>query len=71
MDTLLRHRALAALGELVFYISAQDDEESSDEQPWVIPPGTVTVLTKSLADDSDEVVRHYAAKVGNLLSVIR
>lgn len=64
VDALLRHRALAALGELIFYVSAQEEEEEArDEHPWVLPTGTVNVLTKCLADDSDEVTRHYAAKV--------
>jgi hypothetical protein len=70
VDALLRRRALAALGELIFYVSAQgEDEEGGEAHPWVLPPGAVMVLTKSLSDDSDEVVRHYAAKVrsGHLL----
>lgn len=71
-DTLLRHRALAALGEIVFYISAQEedgDDSSSvgggngDVQKWVLPQAAVSVLSKALSDESDEVSRHYAAKV--------
>ena len=72
-DALLRHRALAALGEIVFYISAQEedgdrgaseeDPSSSPEQKWTLPLAAVAVLTKALGDESDEISRHYAAKV--------
>jgi hypothetical protein len=67
-DPLLRHRALAALGEIVFYISAQeeDGEEftgSEEGSKWTLPLAAVTVLTKALSDESDEISRHYAAKV--------
>mmetsp|Transcript_12206 Transcript_12206/g.18439 ORF Transcript_12206/g.18439 Transcript_12206/m.18439 type:complete len:1492 (+) Transcript_12206:184-4659(+) len=66
MDVQLRHRALAALGELVFYISAQDDHVGSG---WELPSGVVGVIAKGLGEDGDEVVRHYAAKtIENILA---
>lgn len=71
-DALLRHRALAALGEIVFYISAQEEdrdaappEEDPAERRWALPLAAVVVLTKALSDESDEISRHYAAKVIN------
>lgn len=51
----------------MFYITAQDEESqeapSAAEGRWVLPLGAVTVLLKCLKDDTDEAVRHYAAKV--------
>lgn len=51
----------------MFYITAQDEESqeapSAAEGRWVLPQGAVTVLLKCLKDDTDEAVRHYAAKV--------
>ncbi len=63
-DPKLRHRLLAALGESVFYISAQLEEApGEDGGRWIVPPAAVSVLVACLKDDTDEVVRHYAAKV--------
>ena len=83
-DTKLRKRAIAALGEILFYISAQDEEFDTDSnaanggnnkaagagagdpnapEKWSIPDSALNVLTKALREDSDEIVRHYAAKV--------
>lgn len=59
-DPVLRHKCIAALGELIFYISAQDD--SSNTQ-WLLSNDIVFVFGKSLSDDTDEIMRHYAAKV--------
>ena len=54
----------------MFYITAQDEESqevpAAAEGRWVLPQGAVTVLLKCLKDDSDEAVRHYAAKVSSL-----
>lgn len=69
-DPLLRHRALAALGEIVFYISAQEedrddgrDADLSQPPKWTLPLAAVGVLGKALCDENDEISRHYAAKV--------
>jgi hypothetical protein len=79
-DPILRHKCIAALGELIFYISAQDDAvtvtagaaagahttASASEKTnarWIISNDVILVLTKSLSDDTDEIMRHYAAKV--------
>ena len=91
----LRHRLLAALGESVFYISAQleeggastdtdtgtgtADSVTGDAGPgggggsgsgskWFVPPAAISVLVACLKDDTDEVVRHYAAKVSQSAS---
>jgi hypothetical protein len=67
VEVKLRRRCVAALGELVFYITAQEEETHTTtgtaESRWALPHGAITVLTKCLKDDSDEAVRHYAAKV--------
>jgi hypothetical protein len=60
-DPTLRHKAIAALGELIFYISAQDDTNSNLR--WVISHEVISIFTKSLSDETDEIMRHYAAKV--------
>ena len=75
IDPRLKRRGIAALGELVFYISSQLDANAIDGveggpndggdggDKWVLPLGAVNVVMKCLKDDSDEIVRHYAAKV--------
>lgn len=71
VEVKLRRRCVAALGELVFYITAQEEEthttSGTAESRWALPQGAITVLTKCLKDDSDEAVRHYAAKVSSSL----
>ena len=57
---------MAAIGELVFYITAQEEEipvgtvgqgvGGVSDSRWVLPQGAVAVLTKCLKDDSDEAV---------------
>ena len=66
LDVKIRRRALAALGEVVFYISAQgdgDDAHSKEEDPWKLPGGALTIIVKCLREDPDETIRHYAAKL--------
>jgi hypothetical protein len=60
-DPILRHKCIAALGELIFYISAQDDTNATAR--WIIPNEVIMIFTKSLSDETDEIMRHYAAKV--------
>jgi hypothetical protein len=69
-DPILRHKCIAALGELIFYISAQDDATipGGANGRWIISNDVILVLTKSLSDDTDEIMRHYAAKVSSLSS---
>lgn len=74
LDPKLKRRATAALGELIFYIVAQEEgdggEAAEDGQPdkWVLPSAAIAVLVRCLKDDTDECVRHYAAKVSKRLS---
>lgn len=68
-----RKRLVAALGEIVFYISSQDEnandssatdsDAASSADKWVLPLSAVEILGKCLKDDNEEVVKHYAAKV--------
>jgi serine/threonine protein kinase len=64
LDAKLKRRVLAALGETLFYMSSQGavEEQTSTDGPWPLPPGTMTSLVRCLKDESDEVIRHYAAK---------
>jgi len=34
---------------------------------WLVPDTAFTAILKALRDDPDEVVRHYAAKVGDIV----
>lgn len=70
LDPKLKRRAIAAMGELIFYIAAQEDgpppSGNGEEMPqdrWTLSSAAVSVLVRCLKDDSDECVRHYAAKV--------
>ena len=60
LDAKLKKRAVAGLGETIFYVSSQEGEGSTDK--WNVPAGAFSVLVKCLRDDTDEIVRHYAAK---------
>ena len=58
---------MGVLGELLFYVAAQDAPEKGKEQKlWTMPGWAVPLLTKLLkttdSRSSDRVVRHYAAK---------
>ncbi len=73
-----RKRLVAALGEIVFYISSQDenvtdaqgrdlDSEIGSGDKWVLPTSAVDILGRCLKEDNEEVVRHYAAKVSSTI----
>ena len=71
LDIKLKRRAVAALGETLFYVSSQDLETDGAprDELWSLPSGTIAVLVKCLKNDTDEIVRHYAAKtIENVLS---
>jgi hypothetical protein len=64
IEPKLRRRSIAALGELLFYISGQDDQSRTlDGSKWDISKIAVESVVTCLFDESDEVVAHYAAKV--------
>ena len=56
----LRRKAVACLGEIVFYIASQPAAERA-QADWQLPPDVPPAWLLSLADE-DEIVRHYAAK---------
>jgi serine/threonine protein kinase len=69
LDPKLKRRVIAALGETLFYISSQEDGADGEDQPWALPPATIFCLVRCLKDDTDEIVRHYAAKtIENILA---
>lgn len=76
MDPRFKRRAVAALGETVFYITAQQEDEQSvhdgmmsSPEKWLLPSAAIEMLARCLRDDNDEVVRHYAAKVSSLSNI--
>lgn len=69
-DGKVRRRLVAALGEIVFYISAQEEDANSttggneaSNDKWTLPVAAIDLLTKCLKEEQDEVIKHYAAKV--------
>lgn len=79
LEVRFKRRAIAALGETIFYITAQDEDaaaggDGSDSSAagndssskWVLPAAAVQFLLKCLKDEADEVVKHYVAKVSKL-----
>ena len=80
VDVKLKRRVVAALGETVFYVSAQDDSgadasngsigsHSAKDSQWSLPGGVISALVRCLKDETDEVVRHYACKtIENVLA---
>lgn len=69
-STKIRRRAVCALGELLFYVATQvqqdEDGESgysaAESSPWNVPSTTLKLLQRCLRTGEDDVVRHYAAK---------
>ena len=67
----VRRRAMATLGELLFYIATQQHEaglkapaDGAGGPPgaWQIPPATVGTVTRMLRQGEDEIAQHYAVK---------
>eukprot|EP01062_Namystynia_karyoxenos_P002395 TRINITY_DN10851_c0_g1_i1.p1 TRINITY_DN10851_c0_g1~~TRINITY_DN10851_c0_g1_i1.p1 ORF type:complete len:1341 (+),score=523.18 TRINITY_DN10851_c0_g1_i1:181-4203(+) len=54
----VRRRAVACLGELLFYIATQQEK---DRTPWHISQSVATQFHRALQSD-DECVRHYCVK---------
>eukprot|EP00761_Pharyngomonas_kirbyi_P000355 gb/GECH01000355.1/.p1 GENE.gb/GECH01000355.1/~~gb/GECH01000355.1/.p1 ORF type:complete len:1235 (+),score=314.16 gb/GECH01000355.1/:1-3705(+) len=61
-DEQVRHRAAAALGELLFYIATQEEDELPENELWVIPEKIAKNLLEYLEPGNDEIVQHYFAK---------
>ena len=57
----VRRKAVASLGELLFYAATQLDDEQADPV-WEIPEAAVDALIFCLDDREDDTVRFYACK---------
>jgi serine/threonine-protein kinase ULK4 len=57
----VRRKAVASLGEFLFYAATQLDDEQAD-QVWEIPQGAIVTIIKCLGVGEDETVRFYACK---------
>ena len=57
----VRRKAVASLGELMFYAATQLDDEQADPV-WEIPDFAVHQLTQCLVAEEDDTVRFYACK---------
>jgi hypothetical protein len=65
LDIRFRRYAIAALGEIVFYISAQDTDENStniNDNKLTLSQDVISMICKCLMDDNDEIIKHYAVK---------
>jgi len=57
----VRRKAVASLGELLFYAATQLDDEQADAI-WEIPQVTVDMIVHCLEAGEDDIVRFYACK---------
>lgn len=65
LSDFVAHRALAALGEMLFYIAAQNnpsDLEPSSGMQWVMPSLYVNNMIAFLYHKNEAILVHYAAK---------
>lgn len=60
-DNLLKKKALAALGEYLFYAATQMDEEEYDDA-WLIDPKMSDFLTGEILDSQDEQCKLLAVR---------
>ena len=60
----VRRKAMASLGELLFYAATQLDDESQEGggASWEIPDSAIQVLIICLGNGEDVIVRFYACK---------
>eukprot|EP00854_Cymbomonas_tetramitiformis_P004153 gene4153-5131_t len=58
----LRRRAMAGLGELLFYVATQQEENAEASGLWDVPPSIVGLVTRLLKSGEDEITQHYAVK---------
>ena len=69
----VRRKSMSALGELLFYIVTQEQEEGlshANGSPWYIPNGTNTTICRLLRNMEDPITQHYAVKtLENIFSV--
>ena len=57
----VKRKAMAALGEYLFYAATQLDDEHADAV-WEITDEAISCIIDLLADDKDSVVKFYACK---------
>lgn len=57
----VRRKAVASLGEFMFYAATQLDDEQADPV-WNLAPIAIQTLIKCLQQGEDEIVRFYACK---------
>jgi len=57
----VRRKAIAALGEYLFYAATQLDDEQADPV-WEIPDEAIQTVIRSLRATEDDIVRFYACK---------
>lgn len=61
-NELVRRRAIAALGEYMFYAATQLDDEMADPV-WELSKDAIEIIVLSLrSSESDQIVRFYACK---------
>jgi len=59
---MVKRRAVAALGEYLFYAATQLDEDNLDAKYWEIKEEAVGTIYKQLGIECDEITKHYAVK---------
>jgi len=57
----VRRKAIAALGEYMFYAATQLDDDQADAC-WEIKDDAINAIVRSLKESEDETVRFYASK---------
>ena len=69
----VRRKSMAALGELLFYVVTQQQEEGfsgSNSSAWYIPNGTISTICRLLRNTEDAIAQHYAVKtLENIFSI--
>jgi serine/threonine-protein kinase ULK4 len=66
-NSKVRRRAMAALGELLFYVATQKRPDAP--QVWGITDRVVDVFIDTLEREEDEITKHYACKsIENIVS---
>ncbi|XP_053386677.1 serine/threonine-protein kinase ULK4-like isoform X1 [Mercenaria mercenaria] len=59
----IKQGLLPALGELVYLVALQEEQQSSSVDNWNIPSMTFAVICRSCRDGEDSVINHIAAKI--------
>lgn len=61
----VRRKAIACLGELIFYIATQQQSEGTtkkQEDLWQVPTSIIAAVVRCLRQSEDEIVQAYATK---------